>query len=369
MTKIYKALGLMSGTSLDGVDAAIIETDGVTIQTFGPARTTAFTASQQDTLSEATQAAVRWNFDGPRPNSLFRAEDIADAEHAAAVKSLLAAHGLTPHDIDVVGYHGQTVLHDGAGGRTLQIGDGQRLADRLGITTVWDFRSADVAAGGQGAPIAPIFHKALVARSGLDGVTAVLNLGGVGNVSIIDDEALSASDTGPANGPLDSFLRERGIAQDEAGSVSMSGDIDFALVERWTDRAFFRQTPPRSADRHDFDVWHDLAAHGTADGAATLCAFAARGVAQTLRAMAAVPARIVLCGGGRHNRTLATLIAMETGCQVVPAERLGWNSDSIESQAFAYLAVRVLEGLPNSFPETTGVREPTVGGVVSWPGA
>ena len=355
-SKVYRALGLMSGTSLDGVDAALIETDGERIMEFGPSLTIPYAADERSLLDEATQAALKWNFDGPAPNVFARAEDVLDRAHARTVRALSG-------DADIVGYHGQTVLHRPDLRRTLQLGTGLRIADDLGCPVVYDFRSADVAAGGQGAPLAPIFHKALVQHAGLSGITAILNLGGVGNVTIVDGDRLLASDTGPANGPLDSWLE--GV--DDGGSVSRSGRPDLRLVDEWLERDFFTRDWPKSADRHDFDVLNELHGKSREDGAATLAAFTALSVKHTLAKMDVRPKRVIVCGGGRHNRTVMTLLSIELGCPVLPAERLGWDSDAVEAQAFSYLAVRVLRGLPNSFPTTTGVPEPTVGGRVAYP--
>ena len=357
MRKTYRVLGLMSGTSLDGIDAAVITTDGERILDEGPSRTVAFSDETRDLLRATMREAVRWGFDGPAPNIFAAAEDVLDANHARVVESIAG-------EFDLIGYHGQTVLHRPEIGRTLQIGQGRRLAEATGRTVVHDFRSADVAAGGEGAPLAPVYHRALVERSGLPGVTAVLNLGGVGNVTIVDGEMLLASDTGPGNGPLDSWLGD----MDRGGSVSQLGAPDFDRLAQWLKRPFFRRAWPKSADRYDFEVTDDMQGLSRVDGAATLAAFTALSVRHTLRMMGARPDRVIVCGGGRHNRTMMTLLGLELGCEVVPAERHGWNSDALEAQAFAFLAARVVDGLPNSYPTTTGVPEPTVGGVISRPG-
>jgi anhydro-N-acetylmuramic acid kinase len=351
----------MSGTSLDGVDAAILETDGVQIHAFGSCVTVPYTSAQRGTLTEATKAALLWDFDGPAPNIFAEAKDALDAAHRAAINALDAGA------VDLIGYHGQTVLHRPDRLKTLQLGRGQGLADRFGCPVVFDFRSADVAAGGQGAPLAPIYHKALTHQAKLPGVTAVLNLGGVGNVSIVTEDDLLASDTGPANGPLDSFLEGRGVAMDRNGDISRGGTPDFSQVERWLQINFFTRAWPKSADRYDFDVVEDLATADLADGAATLCAFTALSAARTIRQMGVAPDRVIVCGGGRRNPTIMTMLQLELGCPVLPAEAVAWDSDAIEAQAFAYLAVRVLRGLPNSFPTTTGVPSPTVGGRCAYP--
>ncbi|MGB6231239.1 MAG: anhydro-N-acetylmuramic acid kinase [Litorimonas sp.] len=357
MSKTYRALGLMSGTSLDGVDAAIIETDGETVSAFGPSLTLPYTDEQRDILAAATQAALTWNFEGPPPNLFAEAEDALDPAHISAIRAL------GTEDVDVIGYHGQTVLHRPDKGRTLQLGTGARLARAFGVPCVHDFRTADVEAGGEGAPLAPAYHRALVEKAGLSGRIGVLNLGGVGNITLVDGPELLATDTGPANGPLDSWLD--GVDTD--GRISAVGHPDFERLNRWLARPFFERPVPKSADRYDFDVLGEMEDISRENGAATLTAFTALSTAKTLKQMGVKPELVLVCGGGRHNRTLMTLLSIELDCPVRAAETVGWDSDAIEAQAFAYLAVRTLRGLPSSFPTTTGVSGPVVGGRVARP--
>ena len=365
--KCIKVIGLMSGTSLDGVDAAIIETDGERIVGFGPAQTFEYSAAERNVLTETMAAAVIWDFDGPPPNIFSRAQDIVDAAHLRAVTGLMAAHNLTAGDIDLIGYHGQTVLHRGATparrGDTLQIGHGKRLSVATGLPVVFDFRSADVAAGGQGAPLAPIYHKALCDHAGLTGRIAVVNIGGVSNVTLIDGDApLIAGDCGPGNGPLDSFIKARtGAAYDSGGALSLSAIPDFALIDRWLRAPFFSRPLPRSADRYEFDVLGDVAGKSDGEGAATLAAFCALSIARDLRGFE--PQTVIICGGGRHNRAIMYMLQNHCTGDVVSADSLGWDGDALEAQAFAYMAARTLQGLPISFPGTTGVDEAMVGGV------
>lgn len=369
IAKRYKVIGLMSGTSLDGVDAAIIETDGEQIFSFGPAQTFEYSEDERAVLIETMAAAVTWNFDGPPPNIFSRAGGLIDAAHRRAVSGLMDAHGLSAADIDLVGYHGQTVLHRGATparkGDTLQIGNGERLRADTGLPVVYDFRSADVAAGGQGAPLAPIYHKALCQHSGLTGRIAVVNIGGVSNVTLIDGDApLIAGDSGPGNGPLDSFVKARtGKDYDAGGVLSLAGDVDFARVDKWLTAPFFKRPLPRSADRYEFDVLGDVAGMRDADGAATLAAFCAQAIARDLSSF--TPQKIIICGGGRHNRAMMYMLQSHCAGDVVNADSLGWDGDALEAQAFAYMAVRTLRGLPISFAGTTGVSEAMVGGVLA----
>ena len=362
--KIYTALGLMSGTSLDGVDAAIIQTDGERLFGFGRATCVDF-PDDGAPVKEAVETALAWRFKGPAPNSLAAGSDYIDRVHVDAVQAL-GAEG-----VDIIGYHGQTVFHQpaigGVKGRTLQLGNGQSLAAKFNVPCVYDFRSADVEAGGQGAPLAPIYHKALVAYSNLIGCVAVVNIGGVSNMTLVEGEApLIATDCGPGNGPLDSWMALNGRGSyDTDGQASWAGQVDMARIDRWLARDFFKRPVPRSADRYDFDVLADMQDMSVEDGAATLASFCAQSIARDLKAFA--PQTVIVCGGGRHNPAIMGMLDMHCAAKIMKAEDVGWDGDALEAQAFAYLAVRSLRGLPISFPGTTGVKTPMTGGVVVHP--
>jgi len=353
----------MSGTSLDGIDAALIETDGA-----GMVRPVAFRGEPYSDAARAQLAAataLALTFDRPRASpDLVAASDLIDRTHAFAVHKLLREAGVEAGVIDVIGYHGQTVAHRPDRGWTWQIGDGAVLARATGITVVSDFRSADVAAGGQGAPLLPVYHAALVA--GLDLPVAVLNLGGVGNITFVGaDGRLVAFDTGPANGLIDSWVEaETGARFDDGGTLAAAGRVDEAVLTGMLDHPFFDMAPPKSLDRNDFTIQpaRGLAA---ADGAATLTAFTAASVNEAIDRLPERPRRLIVAGGGRHNPTLLRMIGERTGLVPEPSDALGWNGDAMEAEGFAYMAVRTLQGLPISFPGTTGVGEPMAGGVVS----
>ena len=373
--KIYTALGLMSGTSLDGVDGAILRTDGEKIFGFGKTSEGAFSVKDKAELAHAVSCAVEWKFNGPRPQILSHAEEIIDLYHLEVLDRLIDEFNeeteeweLVP---DFIGYHGQTMLHipptRGIVGKTLQVGRGQVLANKWGVPCVFDFRTADVEAGGQGAPLAPIYHKALCDYSKLTGNTVVLNLGGVGNFTWVGDGPLLASDTGPANGPLDSWLNQHGLDYDPDGKHSAGGEIDFALIDQWLGADFFQKPIPISADRYDFDVISEVYGMFLNDGAASLAAFCALAVKHTLEQLPDKPDQIIVCGGGRKNKTIMNMLRAEMGCPVKTAEDVGWRGDFIEAEAFAYLAVRSKLGLPISFPETTGVPRPMTGGRLAIP--
>lgn len=370
-SKIYRAIGLMSGTSLDGVDAALIETDGQDVLHFGTAFSLDYSALERKALRVATYQALEWRFLGPPPESFIEAKAVIHETHTAAIWALLKKSGLSLSDIDLIGLHGQTVLHHGASavqdGKTLQLGDGEKLAQTVGVDVVYDFRSADVAAGGQGAPLAPIYHKALMTASGLGVGAAILNIGGVSNFTFVGpNNELIASDAGAGNGPLDQWVKSKGYGDyDKDGVLSLSGAPDFSRIDGWLERSFFDVPLPRSADRYDFDVLPSMHGLSPADGAATLCAFCALGVARTLEKAQANVSQIIVCGGGRKNPVIMTALAEATGAEILDADSLGWDGDALEAQAFAYLAVRTVKNLPLSFPKTTGVKNPVVGGVIA----
>ena len=344
------ALGLMSGTSLDGIDAALVRTDGERVYEFGPALTVPY--------AEEFRARLRavLGSDGG-----FEAiERDLTLLHARAVRELL--DGSDPPD--VIGFHGHTVLHRPAEGLTRQIGDGALLAAETGVPVVNDFRSADVAAGGEGAPFAPLFHAALAGD--LEKPLAVLNVGGVANVTWIGpDGAILAFDTGPGNALIDDWmLATTGRRFDEGGALAAAGTVDGAVLADLLDHPYFLKPPPKSLDRGDF-TGDAVAGLSPADGAATLSAFTAAAAATDF--LPEKPGRWLVCGGGRHNRTLMAMLQDAVGAPVDAVEAVGWQGDSLEAQAFAFLAVRSLIGLPLSLPTTTGVREPMTGGVVTRP--
>ena len=354
------AIGLMSGTSLDGIDAALIETDGE-----GHARPIAFRSEPysekaRQQLQEVTALAL--TYERPRPSpEIVAATEMLNRRHLLAIHQLVASAGVPLDHVKVVGFHGQTVAHRPDRGWTWQIGDGEAMAAALKLPVVADFRSADVAAGGQGAPLLPVYHRALLV--GADLPVAVLNLGGVGNITFVGaDGSLVAFDTGPANGLVDDWMAaEMGRSFDAGGAVAATGDIDRAVLAAMLDNPWFDLPPPKSLDRADFSI---APARGLSpvDGAATLTAFTAATVALALRHLPDRPRRLIVAGGGRHNTTMMAMLADACEMQVELIEALGQNGDATEAEGFAYMAVRHLKGLPISFPGTTGVPQPLTGG-------
>jgi anhydro-N-acetylmuramic acid kinase len=349
------ALGLMSGTSLDGVDVALIETDGERIASFGAVLTVPY--------DDETRRLIRAVFGAERPNAATAIAERAVTEaHIAAARRWRADLS----SVDVVGFHGQTITHRPEKRFTWQLGDGAALARALGVRVVNDLRAADVAAGGQGAPLVPVYHAALARQ--LAKPVAVVNVGGVANVTWIGaDDSLLAFDTGPGNGPIDDWcVRRAGLRFDKDGALAASGKPDRTRLERFAEHRYFARTPPKSLDRGDFnDSWAD--GLSAADGAATLTRGTARAIALAARHFPAPVTQWIITGGGARNPSLMTAIAEETRGRVAAADSLGWNSDALEAQAFAFLAVRSLRGLPISFPGTTGVLRPLTGGRLNEP--
>jgi anhydro-N-acetylmuramic acid kinase len=365
------AIGLMSGTSQDGVDVALIDTDGEKIAQFGATACRPYTRDERTLLRSATAAAANLTERTARPDIVAKAEQLVNDAHAEAVLTFMAANDLKSQNLAVIGFHGQTLLHRPERGLTLQIGDGRALAVRLGIPVVYDFRAADVAAGGQGAPLAPIFHRALVRRLNRKAPVAVLNLGGVANVTYIEGDTLIACDTGPGNALLDDFLRlHTGHPLDTDGRKAAAGVVNQAMIARLLAHPFFTLPPPKSLDRNDFRglVGDMLDGVSIEDGAATLTALTAAAVATILPYLPRPPASWIVAGGGARNPTLMRVLAERLApAHVESGHDAGWSTDSLEAQAFAFLAVRSLRGLPISFPATTGAPRPLSGGVLEKP--
>lgn len=362
-----RVVGAMSGTSLDGVDAAEIVTDGHHILAFGGSAFQPYSAAQQDVLRAALG---KW-----QGNAVAEAAGLVESVHAQVLAGF--------PDAEYVGFHGQTLAHDPQGltgePRTHQAGDGAALARMLGKPVVWDFRSADIQMGGEGAPLAPFYHFALARYMQAEAPLAILNLGGVGNITWIDprlpfpesEGALLAFDTGPANAPVNDAVQvRRGLACDEGGALAASGAVDEAIIDAFLRHSHFFRMPPKSLDRDTFSgLAEAVKPLADADAVATLTAACAASVALAVQACPTPPHRMFVTGGGRHNKTLMAMLAARCPVPVAPIEEAGFDGDMLEAQAFAYLAVRVAKGLPTSCPATTGVAAAVGGGTVSQPAA
>lgn len=351
------AVGCMSGTSLDGVDAAEVLTDGLAVFEFGRTAYRPYSDTEREAIRRALGA---WQ---------------GDCRVAEAEKAVLAAHLDILREFRreaLVGFHGQTLAHDPNSGRTHQAGSGSDLAKACGRAVVWDFRSEDMRNGGQGAPLAPFFHHALARSAGAGGTVAFLNIGGVSNVTWIDADierpefpgALLAFDTGPGNSVLNDLVKENtGIEFDEGGSLAAGGTVSREIVTRFLECGYFSRTPPKSLDRDDFKFLVDEVSHlGVEDGCATLAECVCQGVAAGFRHFPRRPEAVAVCGGGRKNAALMKGLSEALGPAVRPVESFGFDGDMIEAQAFAFLAVRAFRGMPISAPATTGCRQPVVGG-------
>ena len=359
------AIGLMSGTSLDGIDAALIETDGEHHVRPIAFRSEPYSEQARRQLQEVTALAL--SYERPRQSpEIVSATEMLTRRHLLVIRQLLATAGVAIEAIDVIGFHGQTVAHRPDRGWTWQIGDGDAMAAALRVQVVADFRAADVAAGGQGAPLLPVYHRALLAETPWP--AAVLNLGGVANVTYVGvDGHMVAFDTGPASALVDDWMAaETGQSYDADGALAARGEVHSAVLAQMLDNPWFDQPPPKSLDRADFTI---APARGlpAADGATTLTAFTAATVALALRHLPARPTRLIVAGGGRHNATMMAMLAEACAIPVVPIETLGADGDATEAEGFAYMAVRSLAGLPISFPGTTGVPMPLTGGRLSKP--
>lgn len=353
------ALGAMSGTSLDGVDAAMLRTDGEAILEFGE---TGYRRYSDDERAVLRAALGKWC-------DVEAAAEIVETAHAEVLSRFSGA--------DLIGFHGQTLAHDPHGQGTFQAGDGAVLAEVLGLPVVWDFRATDVELGGEGAPLAPFFHFACAQWIGATAPLGFLNLGGVGNLTWLDprldrpdqDGAILAFDTGPANAPLNDLMQQRrGQALDQNGQLAAQGKADDAILDAFLTAPYFLKVPPKSLDRNDFsDLVPSVEALSDEDAAATLIAAIAQSVASGLQYCPEPPQRLLITGGGRNNATLMAMLAAAIGCPVDPVEAVGLDGDMLEAQAFGYLAVRVARGMPTSCPATTGVSAAVSGGNISRP--
>ena len=356
------ALGAMSGTSLDGVDAAMVLTDGHTVQEFGPHAYRPYSADEQATLRAALG---KW----PNDPGVAEAATVVENAHAEVMSRFSG--------VQVAGFHGQTLAHDPRGMGTHQAGNGDLLAGVLSVPVVWDFRSSDVTLGGQGAPLAPFFHFALAKMIGAAEPLAFLNLGGVGNLTWVDPSqpapegpgALLAFDTGPANAPINDLMQARtGKDQDSGGTMAAKGRVKREVVEAFLQNPYFFRIPPKSLDRNDFNSLLDaVKGLSTPNALATLTAAAASAVERGAEHFPKPISRLLVTGGGRHNATLMRHLRRKFACPVEPVEAAGLNGDMLEAQAFAFLAVRVMRGLPTSCPSTTGVPAAVGGGQISRP--
>ena len=351
-TSLY-ALGLMSGTSLDGIDLALITTDGESVSWFGPTDTIPYSSNVREKV-RATLGGV---------GDTATAELLLTKAHIVAARNFLNIHKLLPSDIDLIGFHGHTIMHTPSNRKTWQIGDGKHLAKELETDVVADFRSADVSKGGEGAPLAPVFHRALA--KDLAQPVCVLNVGGVANLTWICGASMIAFDTGPGNALIDDWIRTHtGRPMDFNGTLAAAGQVSMQALSHLLKDPYFEKPAPKSLDRNHFsrhatDLLENIS---LADGASTLTTFTAESIKRALEIVPRAPKQILVCGGGRKNNTLMVTLQNKVAMPVNPVETVGWSGDAMEAQLVAFLAARSFYQLPLSFPTTTGVSAPTTGG-------
>lgn len=361
MSKLYRAVGVISGTSMDGIDVALVETDGRLLVRPGAGATYPYPDHVRTALIELIADPVR-----AERADVPALEAAVTQAHGDAIERFLSDHAISAGTLDLIGLHGQTVFHAPQRGFTRQLGSGAEIAARFHVPTVSRFRHADIAAGGEGAPLVPLYHQALAAE--LEKPLMVLNLGGIGNVTYLGErDEVIAFDTGPASAMLDDFVRRRrGMAFDTGGRIAAAGSPEPALVARFLRAPYFDRPAPKSLDRNAF---HSEAAAvenlSDEDGAATLAEFTVQATIAALRHVPHAPLRWLVTGGGRHNTYFMQRLAEELRVAVDPVEAVGWDGDFLEAQCFGYLAVRSRLGLPLSLPKTTGVPRPMTGGDIA----
>lgn len=353
--KIYRAIGLMSGTAMDGIDAALIETDG-----YDYIRPIAFeSVTHTDGLRAQLRACL---------NKTDRSADVIESEkqftlaQTPIINKLIKNMNLLKQDCDIIGFHGQTIHHNPDEKITIQLGDGQLLANEMGINVVYDFRTNDMKNGGQGAPFLPVYHRALVKNSNLPLPVIILNLGGVGNITYIDDDTMIAFDTGPANAMIDDWIKSNtGDNYDADGTIAAKGKADQARIDSFLSLDYFKKPYPKSLDRNDFKT---ISVDGLTleNGAATLTEMTIQSIARGIALCPKTPTALYVAGGGRHNSHMMQRITQTIDLPTHNIDILGWDGDATEAQGFAYMAVRSLLNEPISFPTTTGCSSPCVGG-------
>ena len=370
-TGVLTAIGLMSGTSMDGIDVALIRSDGNTVVERGPFLTVEYDPAFRRMLTDTLETARSIKSRNERPGNLDAVERALTERHAQAVHSFADRLSINLETIDLVGFHGQTVLHRPERGLTVQIGDGRQLSEAIGIPVVYDMRAADMKAGGEGAPLAPAYHGALAHQLAKPGAVAFVNIGGISNITCVSDDGyLRAFDTGPGNTLIDQWVEAKaGIPFDQGGAIASEGGIIRSLVDNYLAAEFFTDSTRRSLDRNDFRP-PDATSATLEDGARSLARVTAEAIVKSSQALPQLPKTWIVCGGGRNNRVimsdLAEILAPHD-CEVLAADKVGLDGDAMEAEAWAYLAVRSLKGMPLSWPDTTGCRRPTTGGVLVHP--
>ena len=354
--KIYQTIGLMSGTSLDGIDAAIIKTDGKKVYDFGDFITIPYSTTLKESIKSISLKTIE------------KIEKEMTLLHVEAVEKLLKKSNLNANNIDLIGFHGHTILHDPSKNHTHQIGDSNLLAKETGINVAYDFRKKDVESGGEGAPLVPIFLKSIVPDKLLNKTIAFLNIGGVANITYINNDNLIAFDTGTGNAFIDDIVFKKiGKPFDKNGNIAKKGTSNIEKLNNLLSLPYFSKTPPKSLDRNDFLTATEKEIKNLSfnDSVKLLSDFTAQSIVSSLKHLPTIPSDIIVTGGGRLNSyIMKELSASLSNINIKTGEDFGLNSDALEAQAFAFLAVRTLLNLPISFPTTTGVLSPMTGGKI-----
>lgn len=370
MARIWTAIGLMSGTSMDGIDAALVRTDGKNLVERGPMQFFAYDPATRDLLEGALETAKSITDRKQRPGNLKQIEALITKLHGNAVLEFLAQIDIRAREIDLLGFHGQTVLHRPEMGLTVQLGDGKALAGQAGIDVVYDFRAEDMRNGGQGAPLVPVYHRALSAmlpeKFRQLSPVAFVNIGGISNITYVGEGGeICGFDTGPGNALIDQWVQQHaGIPFDEGGMIAREGVVIETLVDRYLKHPYFEQTIPKSLDRFDFQV-PDPSDAGLEDGARSLAKISAEAIFKACDHLEKPPELWIMCGGGRLNPSIMKdlhELAQDCGALVASAEEAGFDGDAMEAEAFGYLAVRSVQNLSLTYPKTTGCNKPSVGG-------
>lgn len=371
--RLMTAIGLMSGTSMDGIDVAMIKSDGENIVERGPSLEIEYAPSTRIAIEQGLLDAQ--SIDGDRqarPGNLDTLEALITRLHVDAVKQFLSDNNLRPQNIDLIGFHGQTVLHRPRDKLTVQLGDGGLLAAKTGIPVIYDMRAADMVAGGQGAPLVPVYHRALSRTLSIENQkwpVVFVNIGGISNITFVPKNgALIAFDTGPGNALIDQWVQAvAGIPFDQGGRIASEGGVSLQLLERYLQAPYFNMKLPKSLDRGDFTPPKPDEIE-LADGARTLARLTAKSIFMGCEHLPASPGLWIICGGGRENAAimndLAELADLQ-GSKVISAEEAGLDGGAMEAEAFAYLAIRSFKRVPLTYPGTTGCVDPTCGGVWS----
>lgn len=352
---------------MDGIDVAMIRSDGEASVEALAFEAVDYDSAQRALLREAMTLSTGLLERDARPGKLSAIERDITHWHAEAISRFCRKHSVSKTSEIIIGFHGQTVLHKPEVGLTIQLGDGQALADATGLTVVADLRANDMAHGGQGAPLAPAYHGAMAAH--VPGrPAAFVNIGGVGNVTFVDEAGeLLAFDSGPGNALMDDWcMLHTGKPVDIDGALARSGKVDEGVLAELRRHEYFHEAPPKSLDRASFTL-DAVKGLEPADGAATLMMFTAHSIADAASWSGKTPACWVICGGGRKNRFLMECLAGLMSAPVVPAEAIHTDGDAVEAEAWAYLAIRSVRDLPLTWPGTTGTSKPVSGGVVFVP--